>query len=143
MTPASLSVSASVFDATPGDASTIAATCDGQLRTNARRPSATGGWGSRKRVHRRLLVCLRLFDLTRRRVMEFEGSRARVPWGGRESAVDALPPRGCRSLRRIAVFFLADTRVRVTRFVRPLPGSARCFLSKLLRFPINEETSLG
>jgi hypothetical protein len=55
-----LSVSASVFDATPGDASTIAATCDGQLRTNARRPSATGGWGSRKRVHRRLLVCLRL-----------------------------------------------------------------------------------
>ena len=70
MTPASLSVSASVFDATtgdasvfdatPGDASTIAATCDGQLRTNARRPSATGGWGSRKRVHRRLLVCLRL-----------------------------------------------------------------------------------
>ena len=106
MTPASLSVSASVFDATPGDASTIAATCDGQLRTNARRPSATGGWGSRKRVHRRLLVCLRLFDLTRRRVMEFEGSRARVPWGGRESAVDALPPRGCRPLRRIAVFYL-------------------------------------
>ena len=106
MTPASLSVSASVFDATPGDASTIAATCDGQLRTNARRPSATGGWGSRKRVHRRLLVCLRLFDLTRRRVMEFEGSRARVLWGGRESAVDALPPRGCRPLRRIAVFYL-------------------------------------
>ena len=63
-----------------------------------------------------------LFDLTLRRVMEFEGSRARVPWGGRESAVDALPPRGCRPLRRIAVFFLADTRVRVTRFVRPLPG---------------------
>ena len=47
-----------------------------------------------------------LFDLTLRRVMEFEGSRARVPWGGRESAVDALPPRGCRPLRRIAVFYL-------------------------------------
>ena len=86
MTPASLSVSASVFDATPGDASTIAATCDGQLRTNARRPSATGGWGSRKRVHRRLLVCLRLvrFDattgdgvrrVTRARTVGWEGVR--------------------------------------------------------------------
>ena len=60
-----------------------------------------------------------LFDLTRRRVMEFEGSRARVPWGGRESAVDALPPRGCRPLRRIAVF---SNRTRTG--LRPLPGWA-------------------
>ena len=76
-----------------------------------------------------------LFDLTRRRVMEFEGSRARVPWGGRESAVDALPPRGCRPLRRIAVFYLcghAGARDEVC--APPSRLGQRCFLSNLLGF---------
>ena len=46
----------------------------------------------------------------------------RAPWGGRDSAVNALPPRGCRPLRRIAVFFQPDAdRIAPASKVGPSP----------------------